>query len=381
MHKVVVLGAGLVGSVIARDLALDSELEVSIADINDSALKELSEEFEINSIYRDLSERFIIQELVENFDLVVGALPGYLGYQALQSVIEVGKSVVDISFFEEDPFTLDKLAKKKEVTAIIDCGVAPGLSNIILGHVHSLLDHTHSFECYVGGLPVERQWPYEYKAPFSPVDVIEEYIRDARFVENRKIITKPALSDSELIEFPEIGELEAFNTDGLRTLLKTMDIPNMKEKTLRYPGHIKLIKILKDTGFFSKRFIDVNGISMKPLDLATKLLSEKWQLGEKEEDYTIMKIIIDGTKENKLFKYSYELLDHYDKENNIISMARTTGYTASIMARLVVKGKFEKKGICPPEYIGKNEVVYNYLMNELRKRNVNVKEKIEEVNK
>ena len=165
---------------------------------------------------------------------------------------------MDISFYPEDPFGLDKLAKKNNVIAIMDCGVAPGMGNIIFGHHNETMEIT-DYECLVGGLPEKREWPYEYQAVFSPIDVIEEYIRPARFVQNKNIITRKALSDTELVEFDEIGTLESWNSDGLRTLINTMShVPNMIEKTLRYPGCVEYIKVLRETGFFSYDEMDIN---------------------------------------------------------------------------------------------------------------------------
>ncbi|MCG3220154.1 MAG: saccharopine dehydrogenase NADP-binding domain-containing protein, partial [Candidatus Heimdallarchaeota archaeon] len=226
--KIVVLGAGFVGNVIARDLAEEPYNEVSIVDINQEVLDKLTHDYDLHGICADLSNPNIIKDIVKDFDLVIGALPGFMGYKSLKAVIEVGKNIVDISFFEEDALSLDELAKEKGVTAVVDCGVAPGSSNIILGYIDSILDKTESFLCYVGGLPVERKWPFEYKAPFSPSDVIEEYLRLARYIENSEIVVKPALSEPELLYFPGVGTLEAFNTDGLRSLINTMDIPFMK---------------------------------------------------------------------------------------------------------------------------------------------------------
>ncbi|MHA1115782.1 MAG: saccharopine dehydrogenase C-terminal domain-containing protein [Candidatus Heimdallarchaeaceae archaeon] len=380
MKKIVVLGAGLVGNVIARDLTKDPEIEVSVADINQKALDFLKSNFNIQGIKADLSNTENLKKIIADFDLVVGAVPGFMGYQTLKTVIEEGKDIVDISFFDEDPFSLSELAKEKGVTAVIDCGVAPGLSNIILGYVNSILEKVESFLCYVGGLPVIRTWPYEYKAPFSPIDVIEEYTRPARFVENGKVVVKPALSDPELLEFEGIGSLEAFNTDGLRTLLKTMPhIPNLKEKTLRYPGHIEKMKILRETGFFGKEDIEIKGVKIKPIDLTTKLLFEEWKLRPGEEDYTIMEIEVEGKHENKIVQHRYYLLDKYDKQEQMISMARTTGFTCSIIANLVVKGKYAPKTLVPPELIGENHEVFEILINELEKRNVCFKTTVREL--
>ncbi|MHA1303703.1 MAG: saccharopine dehydrogenase family protein [Candidatus Heimdallarchaeaceae archaeon] len=377
--KILVLGAGLVGNVIARDLAKDPEINVTVADINEKTLKRLEEKYAISGIQADLSNKQKLKELVQDFDLIVGAVPGFMGYQTLKTVIEAGKNIVDISFFEEDPFTLDILAKEKGVTAIIDCGVAPGLSNIILGYVDSCLDKTNTFLCYVGGLPVVRNWPYEYKAPFSPIDVLEEYTRPARYVENGKVVIKPALSEPELLEFKGIGTLEAFNTDGLRTLLKTMNVPNMKEKTLRYPNHIEKMRILRETGFFDKEPIEIKGVKICPIDLTSHLLFKEWKLEEGEEDLTVMEITVEGEKEGKIVQHNYYMLDRYDKNEHIISMARTTGYTCSIIARLVAKGEFNQKGIIPPEYLGKEHTIFKTLMEELEKRNVKFEKTIKEI--
>jgi len=374
--KVIVLGAGFVGNVIARDLAEDPSIEVSIVDINQEVLDKLTHDYDLHGICADLSNPNIIKDIVKDFDLVIGALPGFMGYGSLKAVIEAGKNIVDISFFEEDALSLDELAKEKGVTAVVDCGVAPGSSNIILGYIDSILDKTESFLCYVGGLPVERNWPFEYKAPFSPTDVIEEYLRLARYIENSEIVVKPALSEPELLYFPEIGTLEAFNTDGLRSLIKTMDIPFMKEKTLRYPGHIEKVKMLRETGFLNTEEIDVKGKKIKPIELTSKLLFDQWVLEEGDEDFTVMKIVIEGIKDDKKLRYTYDMLDRYDREKGIISMARTTGYTCTAVARVLLEGKFNQKGIIPPEYLGKNTEVYRSVIDYLAKRNVVFSEEI-----
>ncbi|MHA1398338.1 MAG: saccharopine dehydrogenase family protein, partial [Candidatus Heimdallarchaeaceae archaeon] len=366
--KIIVLGAGLVGSVIARDLAEKPENRVTIADINLERLHQLQVKYDLETTNTDLSNPILLADLVEGYDLVIGALPGFLGFQTLKTVIESKKNVIDISFFEEDPFQLDELAKQNEVTAIVDCGVAPGLSNIILGHTYSILDKTNEFLCYVGGLPKIREWPFEYKAPFSPIDVLEEYTRFARYVEDGKTIIKPALSEPELLDFPEVGTLEAFNTDGLRTLLKTMDIPNMKEKTLRYPGHIEKMKMLRESGFFDKKPVKIGESTIKPIDLTSKLLFEKWKMKEEDEDITVMKIVVKGEKEDREITYEYYLFDEYDKEKKVISMARTTGYTCTAAARLIKEGIFSQKGIIAPEILGMEEKAYDTIIQHLKER-------------
>lgn len=373
MKKIIVLGTGMVGGAMAADLCKD--YEVTCADLSVEALEKIASKYSVSIVPADLSKPSVIKELIAPYDLVIGAVPGFMGFETVKTVIEAGKNIVDISFFEQDPFLLDDIAKKNKVTAVVDCGVAPGMSNIILGY-HNSKAKIHSFECLVGGLPMIRKWPYEYKAPFSPVDVIEEYIRPARYIENGNMIVRPALSDPEYIDFENIGTLEAFNTDGLRTLAHTMNISNMKERTLRFPGHIEYMRVLRETGFFDKTPIKINNTEIRPIDFTAKLLFPKWKLQSGEEEFTIMQIIIEEKENKNTVKYIYKLFDRYDKPTQTSSMARTTGYTCTAVARLVIENKFNQKGICPPEYIGANEECFQAVMDYLKSRNVIYKKEV-----
>ncbi len=358
----------MVGGAIAADLC--QEYQVSVVDINSNLLGHLKNHHPIQTIKADISDSQIIKKTIADFDLVIGALPGSLGFNTLKTVIEGGKNIVDISFFNEDPFELDALVKKQNVSAIIDCGVAPGMSNVILGY-HAQQMNVEYFECLVGGLPFKRSWPFQYKAPFSPVDVLEVYSRPARLVENGKLVTKPALSDAEYVEFDPVGTLESFNTDGLRTLTKTMNIPTMKEKTLRYPGHIEYIKVLRESGFLDKGIIEIDGAAVRPIDLTARLLFSKWQLKKDEPEFTVMRIIIRGEEKGKHKQYIYNLFDQFDAQKKVSSMARTTGYTCSAIARLVLDGDFTQKGICPPEFIGANPLCFKKLIEDLKGHGIN----------
>jgi saccharopine dehydrogenase-like NADP-dependent oxidoreductase len=276
-------------------------------------------------------------------------------------------------------FELHELAIENDVTVISDIGVAPGMSNLLVGYIDHLLDKTEKAVIYVGGLPKVRTWPYEYKAVFSPVDVIEEYTRPARYIENGMEVIKPALSEPELLNFEGVGTLEAFNSDGLRSLATTIDAPNMIEKTLRFPGHIEIMRIFRETGFFSQEEIEVNGVKVKPLDFTAKLLFPKWKLQEGEEDITIMKIIVEGVKDNKRLRYTYDLLDSYDPETKVHSMARTTGYTATMALRMLMKGLYKRKGVSAPEFIGRQPECVEFMLKGLEERGVVYKETVKEI--
>ena len=350
--KVAVLGGGLVGGVIARDLVRGNEFSVTVADVSEATLARLSGTPGITPVRADLADAAVIRRVVAGHDLVVGAVPGHMGFATLREVIGSGKPVVDISFFPEDALALDALARERGVCAVVDCGVAPGCSNLILGRMESELEPVERFACYVGGLPVERTWPWEYKAPFSPADVIEEYTRPARYVANGALVTMPALSEPELVEFPGVGTLEAFNTDGLRSLIATVKAPFMVEKTMRYPGHIDKIRVLRESGFFATEPVQVAGVAVRPLDLASRLLFPLWQFGPGEEDITAMRVVVEGTSAGRRVRRTFEMLDRYDRTTGTSSMARTTGYTCAAGVRLVVRGLWGRKGVSPPSSSG-----------------------------
>lgn len=370
MNNIIVLGAGMVGSAIAIDMA--KKHKVTLTDANEDTLKKVKQKCSKLTISKlDVTNKPLLKSIVEPFDLVICAVPGFLGFQTLKSIIEAGKHVVDISFFPENALELDTLAKENDVVAIVDCGVAPGMDNIILGRYNEMLKLT-DFECLVGGLPKVKKWPFNYKAPFSPIDVIEEYTRPARYVENFKLITKDALTDCEYLFFEKIGTLESFNTDGLRSIINTMShIPNMKEKTLRYPGHVEFIKGLKESGFFEEEEMEFKGTKMSPLDFTCKVLFKEWKLGEYDEEFTIMRVTLKGkNKQGQTEEVLYELYDEYCHDTNTSSMSRTTGYTATAAANMVLDGLFDQKGVFPPELIGKHDVCFNYIIDYLKQRNV-----------
>lgn len=368
MSKIIVLGAGMVGSAMAIDLK--KKHDVASADINTASLEKLKSGYGINTIVADLSNTEKVKEIIKDFDLVISAVPGFMGYKTIQAIIESGKNLVDISFLPEDIRPLHELAIKHNVTAITDMGVAPGMPNVIAGYYNEIMQ-IESFEYMVGGLPKVRTFPFEYKAPFSPVDVIEEYTRPARYVENFKMITKPAMSDPELLNFNEAGTLEAFNTDGLRSLIYTLsNVPNMKEKTLRYPGHIKLIQAFKECGFFNHEKVNVKGIEISPFDFTTKLLFDKWKLQPEEKEFTVMRVKLSGKLNNKDTEVVYDLFDEYDPEEKLSSMARTTGFTGTAGAELILNNLFTNKGVFPPELVGKDKNCFEFIIKYLKDRNV-----------
>ena len=370
MSNIIVLGAGMVGSAIAIDLS--KKHNVRLTDLNRNVLEKVKQKCNNLTIQQlDVTKKEQLQSLVKQHDLVVCAVPGFLGFNTLNAIIEAEMNVIDISFFSENALELDALAKEKNITAIVDCGVAPGMDNLILGYYNEKLKLT-DFECLVGGLPKIKKWPFNYKAPFSPIDVIEEYTRPARYVEHGKEVVREPLTDCEYVNFDKVGTLESFNSDGLRSIIYTMPhIPNMKEKTLRYPGHVEYIRVLKESGFFSEDKIEINGNSISPLEFTSKILFNEWKLSETEEELTVMRVTLKGQNNNgETEEIVYSLYDEYCKETQTSSMARTTGYTATAVANLFLEGLFTEKGVFPPELIGKHEPCFKYIISYLEERNI-----------
>ena len=368
MKNILVLGAGLVGKAIVNNLAQSHN--VTVTDLSEESLQKVKNKTPQAATYKlSVSNYSELKPLVQKADLVVNATPGSIGYKTLEYIISQQKNVVDISFFPEDALALSNLAKECGVTAIVDCGVAPGIPNLVIGYYNSIESLDEVNFC-VGGLPRKRIWPYQYKAPFSPSDVLEEYVRPARYVKDGQLVLAPALSEPELINFAEVGTLEAFLTDGVRSLIKTLpNIPNMKEKTLRYPGHIELMRVFRESGFFELKEIDLAGVRIKPRDLTAKLLFEQWKLNEDEPEFTILDIEM-KTKQGKNIKY--HLYDEYHQTTGFSSMARTTGYTACAFVELLLNNEIQIKGVLPPELVATKKSVFDFVLKYLEDREITI---------
>jgi saccharopine dehydrogenase-like NADP-dependent oxidoreductase len=374
MSKAVVLGCGLVGKVMVRDLADDPNLDVHVHDLSESNLNAVADLPRVQRSRTDLSDPAALQKAVRDADVVVGAVPGFIGFRMLSTVIEAGKPIADISFAPEDAMELDQTAKKRGVTAVVDCGVSPGLSNLAIGRAAAELDEIESVVIFVGGLPRARYWPFEYRGVFSPTDVIEEYTRPARIVEDGRVVIKEALSEVEPLDFPGIGTLEAFNTDGLRTLITTVRARNMREKTLRYPGHVDRMRMLRETGFFGNTAIDVDGVRVVPRRLTEKLLFEQWRRPASEEEVTVLRVVVEGRRATQRRRFTFDLFDRTDFVTGNTSMARTTGFPCAIVARMLARKDLVKPGIQPPELLGQSPAVYDQIVSELTKRNVTLRQ-------
>jgi lysine 6-dehydrogenase len=378
--RILVLGYGNIGSVVAADLAKSlPSAEVVIAGRNESRAKEAAAAIKngtVTGIRLDAQDYRRSVDAAREFDLVVGTLPGDIGYASVKAAIDAKVNMVDVSFMPENPLALHGDALRAGVTVNPDCGVAPGISNLLVGHAISQLDQVEKVCIMVGGLPEKPVPPLDYVITWSAEDLIDEYTRKVKIVDKGKIREVEALTGIEPVEFPGIGRLESFYTDGLRTLIDTVkDVKTMWEKTLRYPGHAEKIRVLKTLGFFDEHPIEIEDTHLPPRKLTVKLL-EKTIRRRKVKDILAMRVEVTGRAEETEKHYVYSLLDCYDPTCGMTAMARTTAYPASIVAQLVAQNVIEEKGVVPLERLGNNERIFRKILAELEKRRVKIVENL-----
>lgn len=371
MSDVRVLGCGMVGSAIAKDLAVSGH-RVRVFDNSKDSLDRIGGVPGIETTLLNLSSPGAAAGALTGADVSVNAVPGWMGLSVLEQAIHAGVDIVDISFMPEDPAHLDEFAREHGVRCIVDMGVAPGLSNMLFGRALSALGSMRRFRCRVGGLPVERRLPWQYLAPFSPIDVLEEYTRPARIVRDGRVINLPALSEPEVFDHPGVGTLEDFLTDGLRSLLRYRDrVPYMEERTIRYPGHRDAVLLLRDSGFLSTDRVSLRGgVEVQPMDLTSKLLLKSWHMKPEDRDMTVMVVEAEG-EGNRIV---WSLVDRFCEKTLTSSMARTTGYTCTAAVELLLSGKLNRPGIIFPEDIGAGPECFDAVTSHLNQRNVRLEQ-------
>ena len=319
MDTVVVLGTGLVGNWIVRSLSSDGYKVIAI-DADKNVLSTLNDV--ANTIHAIVDED-LINSL--DADVFVNALPGRVGHRIRKILVENGHKVADLAFTPEDPSEVNQLAIDNDSILIYDVGVAPGLSNLLLKEANRRHGRLTLGRIRVGGNPTTKDNGWSYMAPFSPVDVIEEYTRPARIIRNGQIVTLPALSERIRFDVSERGEMEAFLTDGLRSVLRTIDADELVESTVRWPGHIDM-------------YID------KREELSEEELVKAWSWDTSRSEFTWMEVYAEG-KGNT----TWILDDSGDEKGS--SMARTTGAITCAVVKFLLKNQ-GINGVHPPENFG-----------------------------
>ncbi len=354
----------MVGRLIAVELS--KKYQVYAIDNNTNNLSKL-DKYNNRIITKEMdirNEPFL--NSLEDAEIIINCVPGFMGFETSKKILEK-KTCVDISFMPEDCNKLNKIAKKAETALYPDAGVAPGLSNIIVGNL-TTKQKIDEIKIMVGGLPIEKKPPWNYKAPFSPIDVIEEYTRPARIKRNGIIETVRPLTGLINFEFENVGKLEAFLTDGLRTLLTTELTKNtstLLEYTIRYPGHSKKISDLIENGKFDDTVKTINGKLTSQREITSKELFKEWKLAENDKEFTLL-VITAKTREGD--EISCIVYDEW--RGGWSSMSRTTGLTACAITNLIIDKKLKKVGVITPEDLGTNQDYFDYIINYLKERKI-----------
>ncbi len=378
--KAVQIGAGLVGQLITADLMQD--FEMTVVDLNEKALKAIEKKYPgVKTVVASATDARALAPVLEGADVVTAGVPGKFGFEMMKTVIGLGKNLVDISFMAEDFDELDSLAKDKGVTVIPDMGVAPGMSNFLVGRGAALLDEVEDACIYVGGIPTEKIPPFNYLATWSPKDCIEEFTRPVTIVKEGKKEVLEATEGLHLRDFPGVGTLEAFYTDGLRSLVKNIKARNMGEMTLRWPGHVEQMRLLRTMGLFDETPKVLGGKEVVPLEVTADILFPLWKMEPEKghRDLTVMEIDVHGFKGSDEVTWSWYLLDYFDEKTWNTSMSRCTGCSAAIFARAVAKGFVGEKGVLPAEKLAADDTLYDFVISEQKKRRINYVESVKVV--
>lgn len=372
--KVLVVGAGKVGSTIARDLATSAEVDsVKVADASRENLRQLkTSKSRIHTVRLDVAQDRKLVDEVRKVDLVCGALPGRLGFGLLTEVVRLRCDIVDISYTPEDPFKLDALARQNDRVVVPQCGVAPGLSNMCVGDAARQLGNLSSVRIYVGGLPKRPVPPLNYRIVFSLEDVINEYSRPVNVIMNGRKKQVEPLTGRGMLNFPGVGRLEYFLTDGLGSLPRTFPgVREMYELTLRYPGHAAMMETLRILGFFGQDNLSVNGSPVQPRRVSLELLKPLMSQGSPEDLLALKADIVGSGKNPRIL--TYKILDFYDGKQHVSAMSRTTAYPCTSVALLVGTGKLRMKGVVPPEKIAQDKTLFDYIVSYIRERGVRLR--------
>ncbi|MEM4677605.1 MAG: saccharopine dehydrogenase C-terminal domain-containing protein [Candidatus Korarchaeota archaeon] len=350
--KVTILGSGLVGQAIAYRLAMSELFDtIVVTDISAENLRKVKNLLgeSIKTIQANVLEK--LEEIVQGSDCVSCALPGSISFNACKRVLNLGIPVIDSSYMPQDPFELDAIAKDKGVVYIPDAGFAPGISNIVVGYFAKNLRTLENVKIYVAGLPIEPRGPLRHMVNWSLSDFIDEYLRPARIVKDGKVLSVDPLSDLETVEIRGV-KYEAFYTDGLRTLLRTIKARNMFEKTLRYPGHLERMRFLKEIGLLSDAEFELANIKI-PAVKVLEAIFMKHIYDPNMRDLAIMYITADdGKHTSEAF-----LRQSYNESLGLSAMAITTGFTNAVLCEAVVE-KVRETGTLPPELFGMRYIEY-----------------------
>jgi lysine 6-dehydrogenase len=378
--RMLVLGAGLQGSACAYDLLQNPEVkEVRLADLHTAHLADFLAPYSGKRLIftpLDVRDKEAAIALMRQCDAVMSAIPYYFNYELAQLAVQAGVHFCDLGGNTEIVFkqkTLDAEAKKKKITVIPDCGLAPGMVNILAEYGITQLDQVESVRIFVGGLPQHPEPPLNYHIVYSLEGVLDYYTTLSWVLRGGKRTQVKALSEIEPIKFKgSVGELEAFHTaGGLSTMAFRYEgkIPTMEYKTLRYPGHAKIMEAIRELGLLELNPVDVKGMKVVPRDLVVAAMGPRLSKPN-GHDLVALRVVVEGQKKGKRKTIGWELVDYYDEKHDISAMERSTGYSLSITGQMQARGEIGKSGVFTPD----EAIPPEKYISELAKRGVVIKE-------
>lgn len=376
--RMLVLGAGLQGSACAYDLLQDNDVsEVRLADIHVGHLADFLAPYSgprLLPTTLDVRDRDAVLGAMRGCDAVMSAIPYYFNFEMAELAVEAGVNFCDLGGNTEIVFkqkTLDAEAKRKNITVVPDCGLAPGMVNILAEYGIRQLDRVDSVKIFVGGLPQHPEPPLNYMLVYSLEGALDYYTTLSWVLRNTKRTQVPALSEIEPVHF-DFADLEAFHTaGGLSTMAFRYEgkIPTMEYKTLRYPGHAKLMADVRAMGLLDLEPVDVKGTKVVPRDAFIASVLPKLYKPH-GHDLVALRVVVSGSKNGKPAAKTFELVDRYDVDHHISAMMRTTGYSLSITGLMQARGKVQPAGVhTPDECIPAEQYIQG-----LRKRGIDIKE-------
>lgn len=377
--RFLVLGAGLQGSACAYDLLQDKSVEeVRLADVHIDHPAEFLRGYTPPRLIPtplDVHDHEAVLALMRQADAVMCALPFYLNLEMTRLAVDAGTHFCDLGgnteiVFKQQDF--DAAARGKSISVIPDCGLAPGMVNILAEHGIQQLDSVQTVRMYVGGLPQDPEPPLNYNIVYSLEGVLDYYTTLSWVLRDGKRTQVPALSELETIRFPKpLGELEAFHTSGgLSTMAFRHEgrIPTMEYKTLRYPGHARVMQAIRDLGFLDPHPVDVKGARVTPRDLAVTVMGPRLRRPE-VRDLVVLRVTVEGKQKGRKKTVGWELIDYYDDKRKISAMMRATGYSLAITGLMQARGQITEHGVHTPDECVPAEL---YIA-ELAKRGVKIR--------
>jgi lysine 6-dehydrogenase len=377
--RMLVLGAGLQGSACAYDLLQNPNVtEVRLADLNISHLPDFLHEYSGKRLIPtplDVRDHEAVLAVMRESKATMSAIPYYFNLELARLAVRAGTNFCDLGGNTEIVFQqkeLDADARKAKVSVVPDCGLAPGMVNILAQYGIEQLDDVKSVKIFVGGLPQQPEGPLGYQIVYSLEGVLDYYTTLSWIVRNGKRAQVKALSEREPVHFPKpVGELEAFHTaGGLSTMAWRYEgkIPSMEYKTLRYPGHAHIMEAIRELGLLDLAPVDVKGTKVVPRDVTVATIGPRLTK-PKGRDLVALRVVVEGTKAGAAKKLDWELLDYYDESRGISAMMRTTGYSLSITGQMQANGELQPGVFTPDECIPAAKYIA-----ELAKRGVMIKE-------